>query len=156
MNLDILDTNFSRFTTGDFILKISTIADKLEVHPVFQEFPEHVSGPVRLREIAEQLKRADDAAANHDRQKVAEKKALRAEAEQATTITAQHLVMISIHRKDPDVLLNTGFDLKQHKGYNKNTSSIGPAVPSKITAKNGPGSGTGLVTVPRGQGVASI
>jgi len=87
MSLDMLNTNFSGLSSGDFILRIGTIADRLEVHPAFPEFPEHVPGPERLRELTAQYKKAVDEAANGDRQKVAEKKALRLEMEQAQMIT---------------------------------------------------------------------
>jgi len=146
MSIWTLDTNFSKFSHGDFIYKMMVAADKLEVHPVFKEFPEHVPGPVRLREIAERLMSARDAARNSDELKVAELKAVRTEAETAMNVTAHHLVMISIHLKDPDVLLNTGFDSKPPRTYKRLSSKV-PAPLSKFEVKNGPVSGTVIVTV---------
>lgn len=154
MSLDLLDTNLSGPSNGDFILR-RTIADKLEVHLGFREFPEHVPGPARLRELTEQFKKAVDAAANHELQMVAEKKAIRAETEQAQSITAYHVVMVSIYKKDPNVLLNTGWELKRRTAWGKNASSGNLAAPSTFKVKHGTVSGTVIATVNRAQGTAS-
>lgn len=156
MSLDMLDTNFSGLSSGDYILRMSIIADKLEAHPAFPEFPEHVPGPARLRELVEQFKKALDAAANGDRQKIAEKKAIRAEGEQAQTITAYHVTMISIHRKDPTVLLNTGWELRHRAAWGKGASNSIPEAPSKFIVKHGATPGTIAASVNRAHGTASI
>lgn len=156
MIMDILNLNFSDLSTAEFIFKVTHISDKLEVHPFFKAYPEHVAGPDRLREIVEQMKKLDDAASNRDVVKVAEMKAFRAEAEQQTAITGLHLIMVAIFKKDLSLLHNTGFDRKQHKVYVKSQTSSTSAAPSKITGKNGPTPGTAFITVSRPQGAASI
>lgn len=156
MIMDILNLNFSDLSTAEFIFKMIYISDKLEVHPFFNAFPEHVAGPARLREIVEQMKKLDDAASNRDVVKVAEAKAFRAEAEQQTAITGLHLIMVAIFKKDLSLLHNTGFDRKQQRTYTKSQTSSTSAAPSKITAKNGADPGTAIITVSHPQGTASI
>jgi hypothetical protein len=156
MIMEILDLNFSGLSTAEFIFKVTHISDKLDVHPFFNAYPEHVAGPDRLREIVEQLKKLNDAASNRDVVKVAEMKAFRAEAEQQTAITGLHLIMVAIFKKDLSLLHNTGFDRKQHRTYTKSQTSSTSAAPKKISAKNGFDPGTVTIMVSRPQGVASI
>ncbi|HBG06744.1 MAG: hypothetical protein A2075_14615 [Geobacteraceae bacterium GWC2_58_44] len=156
MSQDILDTNFSGLSTGDFILLMHIFADKIAVHPSFTgPCPEYVSGSEKLMHLAEQLFVLDRAAAGHDKDKMAEKKALRAESEQRLTFNANHLVMLSQHRKEPELLLNAGYELK-HKSYSRSTSIPLPGVPTKFTVKNGSVPGTVIATVNRPQNFRSV
>ncbi|HBG06686.1 MAG: hypothetical protein A2075_10250 [Geobacteraceae bacterium GWC2_58_44] len=152
---DYLLLNFSDLSTAEFIFKLINVADKLEVHPVFTAYPEHVAGPDRLRQIAEQMKKLEDAAANRDLVKVAEKKAFRAESEQTAAITGLHLTMVAVYKKDLSLLNTTGFDVKQHRTYSKSQTSE-PPPPSKLTVKNGPVSGSVIVTVNRAERAATV
>jgi len=138
----LLVTNFSDLTINDFIVKTRFIADKMEVHPAFLEdnLPEYLAKAPRLREIAEALGQARDAAAGGDHGKIAEKKALRELGQQALTMIAQHITMLSLHRKDPSLLNNCGFELKQQKSSAKATVSLLDLAPG-LDAKHGPFSG---------------
>lgn len=154
MALDLLEHNFSGRSPGDFILTILTIADKVEVHPHLQVLPEHVAGAPRLRELAGGYKKARDAAANHDSEKMAEQLAAREECQSAASIMAYHISMISVYKKDPTVLHNTGYELKQRAVYSKNSSI--PPMPTKFTVRHGGVSGAAVVTVNKEQSAASM
>ena len=71
-------------------------------------------------------------------------------------VSAYHVVMVSLHRKDPSVLLNTGWDLKHRASYNKSPNTGKLTVPSKFTVKHGTVSGTVVATVNRAQTAASV
>lgn len=153
--VDLLEANFSYLSSAGFILKVGTIADLLAVHPAFQVFPEHVPDPARLRQQMEAFKDAVNASANGDRQKVAERKILRAALEQSTTIIAQHLIMVAIYRNDLTLLQNTGYELK-HRNHGKNSDSNVLAAPSQFRVKRGADSGVVIAYANRGPGVASF
>lgn len=155
MTLDLLDSNFSDLTHAEFILRLSTIGERLEVHPIFKEVPEYVPNWARFREMAQQYKTAVEAAAGGDRDRKAEKAAMRAEFQQNVDITKQHLVMVALHRKDLTILQNTGFDFKHKSPYVRISAAIVPPMPTKLWLKRG-GSGTLFVTTNKPKGVASI
>lgn len=156
MSQEILDSNFSMLSTGDFILTLHSIADKVAGHPSFTgPCPEYVSGSEKLMQLAERLFVLDQAAAGGDKDKTAEKKALRAESEQCLAFNASHLVMLSLHRKEPELLHHAGYEFK-HKSYNRNPSSTLPDMPTRFTVKNGPVSGTVLASINRSPNVGSI
>lgn len=157
MSQELLDANFNSLSTGDFILVLHIIAGKIAIHPSFTgPLPEYVSGAEKIMELAEQLFVLDRAAAGRDKDKMAEKKALRAESEQRLAFNANHLVMLSQHRNDPELLLNAGYELKQHKNYNKNASIPLPEMPTKFTVKNGSVPGTVIAKINRSQKFGSI
>jgi len=152
----MLDTNYSGLSTGDFIMRMVTVAEKMEGHACFpDDCPEYVTRQEKLLKLADRLRVLDDAVAGGDTQKAAEKKALRAESEQCLIFNAQHIVMLSMHRKDPQLLLNAGYDLKQ-KSYNRKAENVLPNMPAKFFVKNGKVSGSILATVNRAQNVGSI
>lgn len=151
MGLDLLETNLKYLHDPEFILFLRTSADKLEAHPALKEFPDHVPGPPRFRELADLLQHAVEAAKGGDKDRKEEKKALRAEGNLAQIITAAHIAMIYHHTKDPSVLLNTGWELKHRAAYGKGPGRVGPPpLPAKYSVKHGPASGTLVVTVGKG------
>jgi len=155
MSQEILDTNFTKLSHGDYILMLYTLADKLEGHLAFQDLPEHVPGPPRFRDYAEQLTKAVEAAKYGDKHKGAERDELRARSQQDITFAAQHAVMVSVHRNDPSMLANIGLEQKQ-RTYTR-TPTIGiPGMPSKLTVKNGSAPGTVIASVNREPGAGSI
>lgn len=152
MGQEYLDTNFNQSSTGDLILRTYVIADCIEDHTCFAgELPEYVSRSAKLRECADQLMTAEGADSDKDKN---HKKALRAELEQRLQFNANHAVMVSQYRKQPDLLLNIGYDLK-HKNYSRGGISV-PEMPKKFTVKAGPGPGTITVTINRPDVAGSI
>lgn len=121
---ELLDLNFNHHSINDFIVVVNTIADKTEAHSALKEYPEYFSGPAKLREKAALLGQLRDLSANGDREKKAEKMAVWEETKLAVIMNGQHITMLSLHRNDPSILLNTGFDLKQkHSGKSSSASS---------------------------------
>jgi hypothetical protein len=109
-----LETNLSFHTINDLIVAIYHMADKAETHPAFQgDVPEYVSRAPKLRQIAAGLEQARDAAAGHDQYMMAEKKRLVAAALLAVSMNGQHIVMFSMCRNDPSLLLNAGYESKK-------------------------------------------
>ncbi|GAW65849.1 fibronectin type III domain-containing protein [Geoanaerobacter pelophilus] len=121
---ELLDLNLNGYSINDFIVFVNTMADKTETHPALKEYPEYFTSPEKLREKAALLGQLRDASANGDREKKAEKMAAWEETKLAVIMNGKHITMLSLHRKDPSILLNTGFNLKQkHSGKPTSTSS---------------------------------
>lgn len=153
--LDILDSNFNHLSHEAFILKLTTIGDKLEKHAIFREVPEHVPGFQMYRDMAQQYKTAVDAAEGGDRNRKAEKIAMRAQFQQNVDITRMHMVMVAAHRKDVSILNDTGFDFKHKAPYTRTSATSVPDTPPKPTVKRS-GPGALAVTVAKPKGVATI
>ena len=131
------------------------IAGKQEVHPAFQGvIPEYVTPALTLRRMADELGVARDAAAGHDRYKVAAKKALWEAIQKALTINAAHVTLLSISRNDPSLLDDSGYDHKQ-KNSNKSGPSLLDLFP-EIFAKHTKTSGTIMVQLKRVTSRASV
>ena len=139
-----LESNLSWLTINDLIVAIRHMADKAETHLAFQgNVPEYVSQAPRLREIASGLERARDAAAGRDQNLMAEKKRLVAAALLSISMNGQHVVMFSLHRNDPILLLNAGFDPKQKASAKAPTLSLLDLVP-ELFVKQTPNVSGGL------------
>jgi len=111
---ELLETNFTGLSINDFIVNVHHIADQLENHVAFRDaLPEYVTKSPRLRELADELGKARDAAAGGDRDRAAEKKVLLAAGQLALAMNAHHIVMLSLSRNDPGILANCGYDPKQ-------------------------------------------
>lgn len=151
---DPLDCNFNDLSINDFIVELHHKADKAEVHPAFQnQVPEYVTKAAGLRELADKLGKARDAAAAHDRVKTEEKKALWAAGKLALSMSANHIVMISLVRNDPTVLDNCGYDRKEKSS--KQALNILDLCP-EVFAKHGGASGCIIVMVKRAKSTVSI
>jgi len=151
---ELLESSFDGISINDFIVKINHMADEAETHPAFQgDLPEYVSKAPKLRQIAEGLGLARDAAAGHDRNRLADKKALMAAGKQAVNMNACHIVMLSIVRNDPNILLNAGFEPKQKS--NKVTVDLLNHVPEVFPKHTGT-SGCISITIKRLKNTASV
>jgi len=154
---ELLDANFTGLSINDFIVRMHFVADKLEQHPAFQEdnLPEYLAKPPKLRQIAEALGQARDAAAGGDRGKIADKKALRDVGQLALSMNGQHVTMLSLHRNDPSLLHNAGYDQKQHKTNVRYAASLLDLTPG-LEVKHGPVSGSITVIAKRLKQTATI
>lgn len=120
---DMLDANTNHLGINDFIAFMLILADKSESHPVLKDVSvEYYTGHEKLREMAGNLGRLRDAAANGDKEMKAEKLAAWEKCKLAISMNAQHITMLSLHRNDPGILYNTGYPLKQK------SPSVKPAV----------------------------
>lgn len=152
---ELLDTNFDHLSVNDLIVTIEHAADKAESHVAFQgDLPEYVKRAPELRQLCADLAKARDAAAGHDLFKEAEKKALMAAGKMALAMNAHHITLLSLHRNDPSILLNAGYNQKQ-KGVPKTKINLLDLVP-EVTLKHGGASGVISVFVKRPRTSASI
>ena len=152
---ELLESNFTGLSINDFIVTISHLADKAETHIAFQGItPEYVTLAPKLREIADGLGQVRDAASGGDRGKMAEKKQKLAFAQMAVTMNAQHIVMLSICRNDPGILIDAGYDPKQ-KSTGKVLTNLLEHVPD-VFVKHAAISGSVIVLVKRAKAHASI
>jgi hypothetical protein len=111
---DPLVTSFNDLSVNDLTVRLRQAADKAEIHEAFQgQLSEYVSTAVMLREIADEIEKARDAALTRDTLKVAILNALVEKGKRALIFNARHIVMLSIHRDDPSLLENTSYDLKK-------------------------------------------
>lgn len=130
LHIPILVANFKDLTYGDFTLKLEQLANILEPHPAFNNYPEWVSGPLQFRQHAEAM-RVAGSAAEQDETKEAEREAARAKGEKAVYFTAQYLVMFADHHQDPTMLQTVGMDLKAKSGSRDNKKAL-PLKPTKF------------------------
>lgn len=157
---ELLEYNYHPLSINDFIVQTNHIADKLEEHSIFKEegenLPEYVSPPPKLRVMAGQLGQARDAASGGDRDKKAAKLVLRESLQLALSMNAQHITMVSLHRKDPSLLLNTGYQQKQKNSSSSKTAvNLLDATP-EVVLKHGTTSGTVSVKVRRKKPNATV
>ena len=153
--LDLLDVNFRRLSHVDFIFKVGNIADLCEVHEGLGPWPEEVPNPGEIRTDNLDFAASVQAAANGDRQRIAERDEKRANLEDAVTMVAQHIIMKSKRKKDPSLLLNNGFDQKKKVTRSAAGSKDVTAAPAGLTAKHGPASGTVIVKTRKLAGAGS-
>jgi len=152
---DPLEANFNDLSINDFIVQMQYAADKQEKHPAFQgDPPEYVTIASRLREMATELGQARDAAAGGDRNKIAEKNALWTAGKMALSVNAHHIVLLSLHRNDPSLLLDSGYEHKQ-KNNGKAAANLLDLTPD-VFAKHGTVSGCLSVLAKRHSRVANI
>lgn len=151
---ELLETNFTG-SINDFIAKMQYIADKIEFHEAFKmEVPEYVTKSPKLRQMAEELGKARDAAAGGDRDRTAEKKALLAAGQLALAMNAHHIGMLSLARNDQGMLANCGYELKQ-RGSSKQLPNLLDLFP-EVFVKHGSASGVVVVMVKRIKSTANI
>ena len=129
MFLRELHTNFYDYSDGEFILLQRQFAGKLEINPLSDFLPEHVPGPQRHIEYADQLTKEYDAFG-----KSGGKLPTRQEAEEAIKVTATYFCIVAWHKKDPSVLNDLGLEQKSHT-YTRHPDAV-PAPPGQILLKN--------------------
>ena len=140
--LDQLDANFRKLSHADIIIKVGGIADTLANHSGFPlPWPDVVPEPQRLKEMVIDFTTAVNAAANGDRQRIADRDVDRAELEMSAGIVAQYLVMKSLKEKDLSLLNNTGFKLKK-RANNRVARSANVGAPINFSVKRGTDSGS--------------
>jgi hypothetical protein len=129
MFLDQLQTNFSDHSDGEFIVMQRQFATMLRSNPLSNSLPEHVPGPQRHLEYADQLTKEYDAFGKHGG-----KLPTRAEAEEAIKVTATYFCIVAWATKDPSMLENLGLEQKT-RVYTKLPDAV-PAPPGSILLKN--------------------
>jgi hypothetical protein len=127
--LDQLQTNFSDHSDGEFIVMQRQFATRLESNPLCNSLPEHVPGPQRHLEYADQLTREYDAFGKHGG-----KLPTRAEAEEAIKVTATYFCIVAWATKEPSTLENLGLEQKT-RVYTRHPDEV-PAPPGSILLKN--------------------
>jgi hypothetical protein len=129
MFLDQLDTNFSDYSDGEFIILQRQFAAKLEATPLSSALPKPIPGPQRHLDYADQLTREYDAFG-----KSGGKLPTRPEAEEAIKVTATYYCMVAWDTKDPSVLDHLGLEQKT-RSYTKHLDAV-PAPPGTMSLKN--------------------
>jgi hypothetical protein len=129
MFLDQLQTNFSDHSDGEFIVLQRQFAAMLEANPLRDILPEHVPGPQRHQEYADQLTKEYDAFGKNGG-----KLPTRAEAEEAIKVTATYFCIVAWDKKDPSVLENLGLE-QRTRSYIRHLVDV-PAPPGPLTLKN--------------------
>jgi hypothetical protein len=150
-----LNSNLSDLSHPEFILKLATIADFMEVHDIFKVVPEYISGFASYREMSQQYKAGVDSAASGGKASRADRDAMRAEFQLRVDFTAQHMTMVAYHMKDPNILHNTGLDFKHRKPIVR-TPVFVPGIPTIVSAKRGVEPRTAVLMVKKPKGTASI
>lgn len=151
---EVLEASFNDLSINDFIVRVRFVADKQELHSAFQDCPEYVTRPDKLRQMADNLGVLRDASSGGDRQKREEKIAAWDATKLALSMNASHLIMLSLHRNDPSILLNAGYDPKQ-KGHSARTSTDLLVAPPELSLKHGSVSGALVIMVKRAKSTAS-
>jgi len=113
---DPYDRTYQNSSVNDLIVFTNHAAEKGETHVAFQgTVADYVTLPPKLREHANALSLARDAAAGHDENRIAEQKALVGTVVQALDRNSYHIILLADLRKDASVLLNAGYDMKPPK-----------------------------------------
>ena len=114
--VDPFSRSYHDYSVNDLIVFTNHAADKAETHVAFQgAVSDYVTMPPQLREMANELGVARDAAAGHDDNRVAEQNALMETTIRALDHNSYHIALLAVHRKDPDILLNSAFETKPPK-----------------------------------------
>jgi hypothetical protein len=114
--LDPFVRSYQESPVNDLIVFTNHAADKGDTHVAFQgTVSDYVTLPPKLREFANALGVARDAASGHDENRLAEQKALMEAAVKALDHNSYHIALFSAHHKDPNILLNAGYELKPPK-----------------------------------------
>ena len=107
---------YQQSQVNDLIVFTNHAAAKGENHVAFQgPLAVYVTPPPKLREIADALSLARDAASGHDDYKMAELKSLTDSVVQALDHNSYHIILLADHHKDPGMLLNAGYEMKPPK-----------------------------------------
>jgi hypothetical protein len=145
---NLLETDFAGIPINDFIFEIRRKADKAETHIAFQgEVPCYVSKAPKLRQMADSLDLARDAAASGDRFKIKELKNLIAVGRMALEMNAQHIVLLSLAKNDRSILVDCGYELKE-KRSNKSVPNLLNHSP-QLFVKHGSASGRIIIRIKR-------
>lgn len=150
-----LVNNFTGLPVNDLVVDLNHKADKAESHVAFKgNLPIWVSDAVKLRQLADALANARDAARGNDREAVAALKNCAAAGCKALSMNGVHINMLSLFHNDPNILLGAGYQLKPTTGGKSTPPSLLDLVP-EIIAKHGV-SGCINLTVSRARQNASI
>lgn len=143
-------------TINDFIVSVHHKADRAEKHVAFQgDVPEYVTMPPKLRAAADNLGLARDAAAGGDKDKKAIMLAQWSDLKQAIRINAQHISMLSQHRKDPSILHNAGYEVKESTPSKPAALHLLELVP-EVSVKHDVAPESIIITVKRPKNNASV
>jgi len=113
---DPYERSYQESTVNDLIVFINNAAEKGETHVAFQgPVADYVTLPPGLREIAEALSAARNAAAGHDENRMAEQKTLMEVGIRALDRNSYHIILFADHHKDPSMLQHGGYDFKAPK-----------------------------------------
>ncbi|GFO65040.1 hypothetical protein [Geomonas paludis] len=151
---ELLVAHFQDLSINDFIALMLTHAAKVDAHPAVKEgAPEYFSMGDQLRALAAELGQWRDAAATGSRDAKAKKQEVWEAGKLALAMNVQHLTMLSLHRNDPAILHDTGFELKQKQQTSKPSVNLLAEIPG-ITLKHtqsasGPVSGAITVVLSR-------
>lgn len=153
--------NLNDLSINDFIALLLYHADKVDAHPALQEGkPEYFSDGGKLRTFATRLGHCRDAAATGNREAKAEKMAVWEAGKLAVGMNMQHITMLSLYRKDPSILNNTGLEQKQKQQASKSSTNLlaeTPVVTVKhVQGAGGPISGSIIVVVSRSKNTLPI
>ena len=155
----LLESNYNWMSINDFIVQLYHHADKAETHEAFKgPLPEYVTIAPKLRQMADDLGKARDAADGGDRDRTAEKMALWATSQMALSMNAYHIVMLSLYRNDPGLLGGGGYEPKQKKGSKqvaKQVANLLDLTP-EVFVKHGVVTGGITILVKRIKSTASI
>ncbi|TSK08637.1 MAG: hypothetical protein FPO08_04865 [Geobacter sp.] len=146
--------HFQDLTINDFIAFLLIHAEKVDAHPALKEGkPEYFSEGDKLRGMVAELGQWRDLAATGNREAKAKKQEVWEAAKLAVAMNVQHLTMLSLHRKDPAILRETGVELKQKQQTSKQSINLLTEVPGiaikRVESPSGPVSGSIIVVLSR-------
>jgi len=151
---ELLVAHFQDLGINDFIALILTHAAKVDAHPALKDgVPEYFTMGEKLRTLAGNLAQWRDAAATGNRDAKAKKQEVWDAGKLALAMNLQHFTMLSLHRNDPSILNDTGFELKQKQQTSKPSVNLLAEIPV-VTLKHaqstsGPISGAITVVLSR-------
>lgn len=151
---ELLVAHYQDLSLNDFIAFVLTHADKVDAHPALKDgTPEYFSKGERLRAFAAELGLWRDAAATGSRDAKAKKQEVWEAAKLAISMNVQHIIMLSLHRKDPTILLETALELKQKPQTSKSSVNLLAEIPvvsvKHVRSKSGSVTGSIVVIVTR-------
>lgn len=142
--LDVIHMHFRLLPPLEMGHWVVGLADALSVHPGHKgenAFPaDTVLTPDQLRQIGNEFIAVTNAAESGDRNKKAERDAMRPTTELLTAITIQWMVMRSVKEKNPSLLANLGLQFKKKSGK-KGTPAV-VTIPGNVKVKHGQHPGT--------------
>ncbi|MBJ6752070.1 hypothetical protein [Geomonas anaerohicana] len=153
---ELLAAHYQDLAINEFIAFMLFHAERMDAHAVIKEgAPEYFSDGQRLREIAANLRQLRDSAATGNREAKAKKLEVWEEGKLAVAMNVQHITMLSLHRKDPTILQETGLELKQKQHIMKTSLNLLTEIPvvtvKHVKSPSGPvpGAVTVIITRPK-------
>ncbi|MBJ6802574.1 hypothetical protein [Geomonas propionica] len=151
---ELLVAHFQDLGINDFIALLLTHAAKVDAHAAVKDgTPEYFWMGEKLRALAAELGQWRDAAATGNRDAKAKKLELWDTGKLALAMNIQHFTMLSLHRNDPNILNDTGFELKQKQQTSKPSTNLLWEIPSlalkHAQSASGPISGAVMVLISR-------